>query len=148
MRQTLASVRTAPRISPGKKLARIALMGNWLHCSVRWVDVLVEDEGDVEAGFEEDVADEEGTEEALAPGTTVWSAFITQFPLALQVNPNGQHSVPHVGRLAERAVVLRVLSGCKVTFCNVMSQGIALMVLQSVPGQHRSVVLPARGIHA
>jgi len=140
----LASVRTTPRRSPGKKPTRMAGMGNLLQVSVR---VLVEfEEGDdVKAGFAEDVVDE-GGEEGVAPGANVWSALISQFPLALQVKPNGQHCDPQVGKLAERAVVLRVLSGCRVTFCNVMSQGIVLMVLQSVPGQHRRVVLPASGM--
>ncbi len=145
-RQMLASVRTTPRKSPGKKPTRIAGMGNLLHSVVRVVDVFMEDAGDVDVGFEE-VA-EEGAEEEDAPGTTVWSAFITQFPLELQLKPNGQHSVPQLGRVAERAVVLRVLSGNAATFCNVMLQGIGLIVLQSVLGQQRRVVLPASGMQA
>jgi hypothetical protein len=141
----LASVRMTPRRRPGKNPTRMAGMGNLLQVSVRAV-VEFEDGEDVDAGFAEDVADEDGDGEEVAPGASVWSAFITQFPLALQVKPNGQHCDPHMGRLAERAIVLRVLSGCSVTFCNVMSQGIVLMVLQSAPGQHRRVVLPASGM--
>ncbi len=103
------------------------------------------DDADVDDGFVVDVVDGDA-EDKDAPGKTVWSAFITQFPFELQVKPNGQHSVPQVGRLTVRAVVLRVLSGFAVTFCNCIWQGIGLMVLQSVPGQQRRVVLPASGM--
>jgi hypothetical protein len=141
----LASVRMTPKRRPGKKPTRMAGMGNLLQVSVRVV-VEFKGEDDVETGFEVDVAVERGDEEGVAPGASAWSALITQFPLALQVKPNGQHCDPHVGRLAERAVVLRALSGCRVTFCNDMSQGIVSIVLQSVPGQQRRVVLPASGM--
>lgn len=54
-------------------------MGNLLHWPTRGAIVLDEDE----AGFDDVV--EDGADGELPPGTTVWSAFITQFPLALQV---------------------------------------------------------------
>jgi len=140
----LVRVRMTPRRRPGKKPTRMAGMGNLLQVSVSVV-VEFEDGEEVEAGFEVDVAADEVDEEGVAPGARVWSVLITQFPLA-QVKPNGQHCDPHVGKLSVRAVVLRLLSGWRVTFCNVMSQGIVLMVLQSLPGQHRRVVLPASGM--
>jgi hypothetical protein len=141
--QAQITVRVMPMASPGKKPASTAATEILLPCAATGVAAVEED---VEAGFEEEVVPE-GAERAEAPGATVWSASFTQFPFALQVKPNGQHCDPHVGRATVRAVVFRVSSGCAVTFCNCISQGIDLMMLQSCPvGQHKSVVFAASGM--
>ncbi len=131
-----------PSASPGKNPASTAAAGNLLLCTVT---VAVGFDEDVEVGFEEVV--EEGAADDEAPGSTVWSAFFTQFPLALQVKPNGQHADPQVGKAVVRAVVFRVLPGFAVMFCNCKSHGIDLMTVQSDPlGQHSSVVFAASGM--
>jgi hypothetical protein len=116
-----------------------------LHCAVRGSGAFVFAADDVEAGFA-DVVDD-GAADEIAAGAIVWSAFITQFPLALQVKPKGQQDPPQVGRATLNTVVFRVLSGCAVTFCNCTSQAIALIMLQSEPlGQHKTVVFAASGM--
>lgn len=133
-----------PSASPGKKPASTAETGNLLLCTT--VTVAVGFDEDVEVvGFEEAV--EEGAVDDEAPGLTVWSAFFTQFPLALQVKPNGQHADPQVGKAVVRAVVFSGLPGFAVIFCNCISHGIDLMTVQSDPlGQHSSVVFAASGM--
>ena len=135
-----------PSASPGKNPASTAAAGNLLFCTMT---VAVGFDEDVEVGFEEVVVEvvEEGAADDEAPGPIVWSAFFTQFPLALQVKPNGQHADPQVGKAVVRAVVFRVLPGFAVIFCNCISHGIDLMTLQSCPlGQHSSVVFAASGM--
>lgn len=148
MQSITSTARPLPMASPGKKPATTAVAGNLLHCAVRGSGAAVveeEDEEDVEAGVEEVV--EDGAEDELAPGATVWSAFITQFPLVSQVKPNGQQFDPQVGRATLRDIVFSELSGWAVIFCNCISQTMVLMVLQSEPlGQHKTVVFAASGM--
>jgi hypothetical protein len=101
----------------------------------------------VEAGFEVVVAVEDGAEDVLPSGGIVWSAFFTQFPVVLQVKPNGQQLDPQVGRATLSFIVFKVLSGCAVIFCCCISQTIGLMTVQSEPlGQHKTVVFAASGM--
>jgi len=67
-----------PSASPGKKPASTAVAGNLLLCTVT---VAVGFDEDVEVGFEEVVEEvvKEGAADDEAPGSTVWSAFFTQF---------------------------------------------------------------------
>jgi hypothetical protein len=108
--------RAAPRANPGKKPATTAIAGNLLHCAVRGRGAVVLEEG-VEAGFGVVVAVEDGAEDVRPSGGIVWSAFFTQFPVVLQVKPNGQQLDPQVGRATLSTIVFKVLSGCAVVFC-------------------------------
>ena len=88
------------------------------------VETEVEDEA-VELRVE---VEDRNEEEELVTGAFDWSAFKTQFPSGLQVYPYGQQLLPHVGRVPVSAVVLRTLSGYRVLFCRVISQGIVSIV--------------------
>ena len=148
-RQMLASVRIIPRTNPGKKPARTALVGNLLELvSVSGEEgFVVEAAGLLVAGEEVEVKVDDGEMvlDEEVPGARDWSAFMTQFPDELQVYPKGQQAPAQEGRLTVRAVVFRLLSGCSVAFCAVISHTIFLIVWHVCPvGQQSTVVFAAR----
>jgi hypothetical protein len=123
--RVIRMARMAPKMAPGKKPARTALVGKEGH---------VDERGEVDVEFEE----EDGGEETGVNVVPVVSAvvevdvveefedvavlevfvFNAQVLFPWHVYPKGQQALPHVGREASSLVVLTVLFGCAVTFCS------------------------------
>ena len=159
-------MRIAPRARPGKRPARTAGAGKFLHFppladaghlpgevllaaspdgGVGALDEDVLEPVVVIVGCEEldlEVVEEAGEEEDEEEADT------TTHALPLQLKPAGQHFEPQVCRVGLKSVVNISLPGCAVAFCWLMSQLIGLMVEQSLPmGQQKADLLSLKAMH-